>query len=147
MNTSERLKYVREKVPSEDINQEEFAKIIGVHRNTVGRYERGETLPDLETCAKICTIFGVSPEWLLLGVGEILSPPNQELGGKRAQKRETSCPGCLALERILQQERQERQTLNKENSHLREQIGRLEERLKAESGGGNGSSAIQARSA
>lgn len=62
------------------------------------------------------------------------------------QQSETSnnCHGCAILERQLSQERQERQFLSKENGELKAQIARLEERLKAVSGGGNGNTVVPA---
>ncbi len=48
-------------------SRDEFAEAMGVHKITLGRYERGERLPDAEFLARICTACGVSPSWLLLG--------------------------------------------------------------------------------
>lgn len=51
------------------MTQTEFSQRIGVHKNTLGRYERGESALDILTARQICTIFGVSPEWFILGTG------------------------------------------------------------------------------
>lgn len=61
---AERLKSVRG-----ELSREEFAQAIGVHVNTVGRYERGESEPDISIASKICREFDVSPHWLMLGEG------------------------------------------------------------------------------
>lgn len=50
-------------------SQESFAQRIGIHKNTLGSYERGVRVPDGDLLADICTTFGVSAEWLLLGKG------------------------------------------------------------------------------
>lgn len=52
--------------------QDEFAKELGIHTNTLGRWERGQAEPDISTAQKICTLLGVSPYWLLSGDGPML---------------------------------------------------------------------------
>lgn len=50
--------------------QEEFAKILGVHKNTLGRFERGEGKPNIEELQKILSAFpNINPTWLLTGEG------------------------------------------------------------------------------
>ena len=49
MNASERLKIIRG-----DLTQAEFAAKLGIHKNTLGRYERGESEPDFSVCVNIC---------------------------------------------------------------------------------------------
>lgn len=67
MDISKRLKTVRGK-----LNQEEFAKAVGVSKMTVGRWERGERAPDFENLHKILELFpDISPAWLLTGEGDI----------------------------------------------------------------------------
>ena len=66
----ERLKIIRTSLGKNDprSTQEGFAQSVHFHRNTVGRYERGIGVPDIEFCANVCTIYGVSPIWLYLGL-------------------------------------------------------------------------------
>ena len=52
--------------------QDEFAQELGIHKNTLGRWERGQAEPDVSTAQLICTMFGVSPYWLLAGQGPML---------------------------------------------------------------------------
>lgn len=47
--------------------QGEFATKIGVHKNTVGRIERGEYTPDGDFLQALYQEFGVSPTWVLTG--------------------------------------------------------------------------------
>ena len=61
-----RIRAVRGKMSRED-----FSETIGVHVNTIGRYERGENEPDISIAAKICRKFNVNPSWLILGEGSI----------------------------------------------------------------------------
>ena len=48
-----------------DMSQEELADIIGVSRQTLSKYETGESLPDIEKCKLIADAFGVSIDDLL----------------------------------------------------------------------------------
>lgn len=49
------------------LTQAEFAHRLGIHKNTLGRYERGESEPDTQIARQLCTLFGVQPHWLLFG--------------------------------------------------------------------------------
>ena len=63
----ERIKLIRG-----DFQQEDFARQVGVHKNTVGRWERGERKPDTDDLSSILTTFpDISPAWLLVGEGEM----------------------------------------------------------------------------
>ena len=134
MNTSlaERLKAVRGKIP-----QAEFAELVGIHKSSWGRYERGEGEPSASDLLKICSIFDVSPQWILLGTGPMFF-------GQGATSQERALPSSLSqdegsryikLEKELEEERGERRELAaenrklwKENAELREKCARLEER-------------------
>ena len=48
-----------------DLSQEELADKIGVSRQTLSKYETGESLPDIEKCKLIADVFGVSIDDLL----------------------------------------------------------------------------------
>lgn len=60
---ADRIKQVRG-----TLNQEHFAIRLGVHKNTVGNYERGRE-PDAEFCRAVRREFGISIDWLLTGAG------------------------------------------------------------------------------
>lgn len=51
------------------MTQAEFAAQLGVHEGTLGRYERGERLPDVEFINALSAHADVSPLWLLYGEG------------------------------------------------------------------------------
>lgn len=55
-----------------DIRQPDFATRLGVDKNTVGRYERGERQPDADFLRKLCAL-GYNGHWLLTGEGPRLS--------------------------------------------------------------------------
>lgn len=66
MNTAERIRFIRG-----ELTQQEFAEKLGVHKNSIGSYERNTTKPDIELLQAICTVFRVEPRWLLFGDGPI----------------------------------------------------------------------------
>ncbi len=43
-----------------DYSQEELADLIGVSRQTLSKYETGESLPDIEKCKLLADVFGVA---------------------------------------------------------------------------------------
>ncbi len=47
------------------LTQQQVADIFGYSGKAVSRWERGETLPDIEMLAKICEYYGVKLEYLL----------------------------------------------------------------------------------
>lgn len=62
MNFSQRLKELRKK---HKITQESLAKMIGVERSSIGKYESSTTIPSNETLIKIANYFNVSIDYLL----------------------------------------------------------------------------------
>ena len=48
-----------------DFSQEELADQIGVSRQTLSKYETGESLPDIEKCKLLADVFGVSIDDLI----------------------------------------------------------------------------------
>lgn len=61
------------------MTQGDFAKRVGVGRNTLIRYERGENEPSASFLQKLIKDFGVDPQWLLMG-GE----PPMDLNSREA---------------------------------------------------------------
>lgn len=49
------------------ISQAEVGKSLGIHKNTIGNYERGERLPDVVVFARLCKLYGVTTQWVLTG--------------------------------------------------------------------------------
>ena len=56
--------------------QEEFAQEIGISRQTMGFYLRGERIPDSKTLLRICEECNVSADWLL-GLSEAIRPDTE----------------------------------------------------------------------
>ncbi len=50
------------------VSQARFAGQIGVHKNTLGNYERGERTPDADFLGKLAAI-GINTHWVITGEG------------------------------------------------------------------------------
>ena len=48
-----------------DISQEKFASILGVSRQTISKWESGESLPQIDNVKEICELFKVTADELL----------------------------------------------------------------------------------
>ena len=48
-----------------NMSQEDLAEKIGVSRQTLSKYETGESLPDIEKCRMLADVFGVSIDDLI----------------------------------------------------------------------------------
>ncbi len=77
-----------------EVTVAEFAAKLGVHKNTLARYERGDSSPDGALLAKIALDFKVSASWLLLGEG---APVEKSLGALEGE------PRCEGLFRMVAQ--------------------------------------------
>ena len=65
-------------------SQEAFASLLGVSKGSLGFYERDENLPNVEVIAKICSLKGVSADWLVLGKGPAYDPERTTVVPARA---------------------------------------------------------------
>lgn len=52
------------------LQQPQFAKNLGVSKETIIHYQKDRRHPDSEFLSNLCKIYGVNPAWLLLGEGE-----------------------------------------------------------------------------
>lgn len=52
-----------------NFTQEEIAEKLGVSRQAVAKWERGETQPDVESCVKLADLYGVSLDMLVRDIG------------------------------------------------------------------------------
>ena len=121
----ERLKAVRGAM-----TQSEFATRLRTPLTTLGRYERGANMPDLAFIINVCTIFDVSPEWLLFGRG-VMREQSKEYPSSGC-----GCRQCPLVLKELDEERTERRELSvvnrqlyAENRKLLQENGRLREEL------------------
>lgn len=58
----DRLQKLRER---RRMNRKALGELCGLSKNMIGRYERGERKPDIETLCTLCDIFDVSADYLL----------------------------------------------------------------------------------
>ena len=137
MNTSlpDRLKLIRNSMP-----QAEFAALVGIHKSSWGRFERGDSEPSSSDLKSICSILNISAEWLLLGTGPMT--PNLPSENDQEKIPLQSTAQYKKIEEELENERRERrelvnenrqlhrdkEALLRENGELREKVARLEER-------------------
>lgn len=64
----ERIKALRKQLK---MTQEDFAKRLGLARNSIANYEIGRREPTNAIINSICREFNVNEEWLLTGKGEM----------------------------------------------------------------------------
>lgn len=57
--------------------RERFATELGIHKNTLARYEQGERLPDAELLQRLCSLCGVSADWLIHDPDLPVAPPGE----------------------------------------------------------------------
>ncbi len=65
MNLNERITTARKQ---SGLSQEQLGEKLGVSRQAVSKWENGQTNPDVAYVAEMCRLFGVSSDWLLLGI-------------------------------------------------------------------------------
>lgn len=70
----ERIREVRGKRSRADL-----ANKLHIHVNTLGKFERGESMPDALLVNRICTITGHSVEWLVTGRENAVGEPERSL--------------------------------------------------------------------
>ena len=56
---------IRTQRKSIGMSQEKLAERLGVSRQAVAKWEKGETLPDIESCVKLADLFGVPVDALV----------------------------------------------------------------------------------
>ena len=84
----ERLKLIQKKSGK---TLPEFAKSLGVSRDSLINYQQNRTSPDSRLLSTLCELYQVNPTWLLLGEGK---PVSGEVGkaGEREGKIAVSDP-------------------------------------------------------
>ncbi len=68
------------------MSQEELAERIGVSRQTLSKYETGESLPDIEKCKALADVFGITIDDLIsyektYGMGLMVPPRGKHIFG------------------------------------------------------------------
>jgi AbrB family looped-hinge helix DNA binding protein len=52
------------------LTQEEVAERIGVSRQAVAKWERGESVPDIDSCMKLAELYGTTVDLLVRNIGK-----------------------------------------------------------------------------
>ncbi|MCL2235168.1 MAG: helix-turn-helix domain-containing protein [Defluviitaleaceae bacterium] len=72
MNFNEKLQILRKQ---KGMSQEQLAEMVGVSRQSVSKWETGESTPDLSTLVRLSEIFGASTDYMLKGAPPISGEP------------------------------------------------------------------------
>ena len=75
MNISERLFNLRK---NKNLSQEELANILGVSRQTISKWETGESTPDFDKIIPLCEFYGITSDELLSGKKDIIEAKKEE---------------------------------------------------------------------
>ena len=52
------------------LTQEQLAEKIGVSRQAVAKWERGDTMPDIDSCVKLAELYGITVDLLVRDLGK-----------------------------------------------------------------------------
>lgn len=79
------------------LTQEEVADKVGVSRQAVAKWEKGETLPDIESCVKMADLFEVPVDMLVRSLQESKTDENRQMFGcvKMNEKGQITLPAAV----------------------------------------------------
>lgn len=60
------------------LTQEQVAEQVGVSRQAVAKWEKGESLPDIESCVYLADLYGVPLDMLVRGLKEEIQSENSK---------------------------------------------------------------------
>ena len=89
---AQRLREIRRCIGDPD--REVFAEQVGVSKNTLASYERGETEPTVSVLDAYSKSFGINVRWVVSGEGTMFTGRNSEIDNKRLKQ------GTLSTEKI-----------------------------------------------
>ncbi len=95
MTIGERLAELRK---SRGLSQEDLAEQLTLTRQTISKWELGQSSPDIEYVISLCEFFGISTDYLLKGE----EPPVKE---KEEKKEEQTQPSVFAAKDPAQEKR------------------------------------------
>ncbi len=92
------------------LTQEEFGELVNVSRQTINAYENDRQRPPIAMMEKVCQIHGVSPRWILTGLGEPKADPayqtaEEAVHGWSAGK-ESLSPEQVSLVKFIAEDRE-----------------------------------------
>lgn len=62
VNYKEALKYQREQA---NLSQRQLAEKVGISQGNISRWEKGETVPNIEFCIRLADFYGISLDELV----------------------------------------------------------------------------------
>lgn len=67
-------------------SRQDLADAVGVHVNTLGKFERGESMPDALLIRRLCSVTGRAIEWLITGEDDGgMDPPKSVIAVERGK--------------------------------------------------------------
>lgn len=75
MNIGDRIQMLRAK---NNLSQEALADKLGISRQSISKWELGQSLPETENILQLSKLFGTTTDWLLLNHGPMYQKPNQQ---------------------------------------------------------------------
>jgi transcriptional regulator with XRE-family HTH domain len=97
-NFSDRLESLRG-----SLTQKQMASKIGVPLNTYTNWIRSVNVPKSDQLEKVCTVFGVSADWLL-GLGKKETIPSGDMYLREpTSKTPMECQGCASKDKEIEQ--------------------------------------------
>ena len=75
MNISERLFNLRKE---KNLSQEELANVLGVSRQTISKWETGESTPDFDKIIPLCEFYGITSDELISGKKDIIEAKKEQ---------------------------------------------------------------------
>ena len=96
MAIGERLYNLRK---DKKISQEELANVLGVSRQTVSKWETGESTPDFDKIIPLCNYFGITSDELLSGKKDIVESNKNE--NKKAFARNLAISVALYISSVI----------------------------------------------
>ena len=82
MTISERLYNLRKE---KNISQEELANELGVSRQTISKWETGESTPDFDKIIPLCNYYGITSDELISGKKDIVESKKEEVNSHFAR--------------------------------------------------------------
>ncbi|MEN5299059.1 S24 family peptidase [Brucella sp. TWI559] len=82
-----------------DAERENFASQLGISKNTLAYYERGERTPDATTLASYRDRFGININWLVTGEGSMLGNASETVEKNSATNLTQVSPDMISLQR------------------------------------------------
>ena len=92
MDIAERLQEQRKKA---GYSQEQVAEQLGLSRQAVSKWESGQGKPEIDNIVKLMELYGVSADYILLGIEN--STPTPATEKKKLSKEYRRAIGCIAM--------------------------------------------------